>query len=121
MPGSSPLEEITAAISDVRRILTKLLDSPVGAHASQPLIDEAMSDQLRNLRELFQPASAAQNIAPTAPLQRVIAPLTPPGIPLPTQAPPTILFISTWSDLSQQRQTPVATEQLQRVPAPTPI
>ena len=121
MPGSSPLEEITAAVSDVRRILTKLLESPVGAQASQPLIDEAMSDQLRDLRELFQPPSAAHNIASTAPIQRVVAPLTPPGIPLPTQAPPTTLFVPTWSDLSQQSQTPDATAQLQRVPAPTPI
>ena len=121
MPGSSPLEEITAAVSDVRRILTKFLESPVGAHASQPLIDEAMSDQLRDLRELFQPPSAAHNIASTAPIQRVVAPLTPPGIPLPTQAPPTTLFVPTWSDLSQQSQTPVATAQLQRVPAPTSI
>ena len=55
MPGSSPLEELTAVIEDAKRVLTKLLVNPLSAHSSQPISDAAatLSEQLVATRDLF--------------------------------------------------------------------
>ena len=69
MPGSSPLEELTAAVEAVKQILVTLATDvdPTGRQSLQEA--EAISaDQLREVRQLFQPTS------PTALEQRVVQP-----------------------------------------------
>jgi hypothetical protein len=63
MPGSSPVEELTAAVEDVRRILTKLSTSSADSTGRQPLQDaEAiLAEQLQAVRQLFQPTPTAQD------------------------------------------------------------
>ena len=108
MPGSSPLEELTAVIEDAKRVLTKLLTNPLSAHSSQPISDAAatLSEQLHAMRDLFRPPSAAPIEPPTAPQQRVLPPQFPPGIPLPCGRPPATLNVS-WSDLNARPQSPI--------------
>ncbi len=53
MPGSSQLEELTAAVSDVRNLLKNLTGTP--SHDLQPDVDSAISEQLRDVRALFSP------------------------------------------------------------------
>ena len=85
MPGSSPLEELTAVIEDATRVLKKLLVNPSSAHISQPVSDAAatLSEQLRAMRDLFQPPSTAISDPPMAAQHRALPPQFPPGIPLP--------------------------------------
>jgi len=70
MPGSSIVEELTAAVEDVRRILTKMSTSNADPEGRQPMQDaEAIiAEQLQAVRKLFQPTSTAQD-------QRVQPPL----------------------------------------------
>jgi hypothetical protein len=110
MPGSSPLEELTAVIEDATRVLKKLLVNPSSAHISQPVSDAAatLSEQLRAMRDLFQPPSTAISEPPMAAQHRVLPPQFPPGIPLPCGRPPATLNVS-WSDLNLQSQQSSAT------------
>ena len=97
MPGSSPLEELTAAIDEVQRAINKLSDNAGYVHIKQPLstVSDILSHQLRTMRDLFQPPPPpppppstvpqatqgpqgiwprAQVLGPQAPLQRVNTP-----------------------------------------------
>ena len=57
MPGSSPIEELTAAVESVKRILNKLLSTEAGANSRQPLqeAEATLAEQLSTIRQLFQP------------------------------------------------------------------
>jgi hypothetical protein len=70
MPGSSIVEELTAAVEDVRRILTKMSTSNVDLESRQPMqeAEVIIAEQLQAVRQLFQPTSIAQD-------QRVQPPL----------------------------------------------
>ena len=98
MPGTSLIEELTASVEGVRRILTKLLAANSDPQARQPLreTEEILAEQLRAVRQLFQPnlpaaepeqrVAALQPIAPpTTQNQRV--PITPGFLPLAVMAP----------------------------------
>ena len=91
MPGTSLIEELTASVEGVRRILTKLLATNSDPQARQPLRDteEILAEQLRAVRQLFQP-----NLPAAEPEQRVaalppIAPLTTQNQRVPIYHPPT--------------------------------
>ena len=57
MPSTSLIEELTASVEGVRRILTKLLAANSDPQARQPLreTEEILAEQLRAVRQLFQP------------------------------------------------------------------
>jgi hypothetical protein len=55
MPGSSPVEELTSAVLDVRRLLLKLNERLPGVPQSD--VDTALADQLRDVQKLFLPPS----------------------------------------------------------------
>ena len=57
MPGSSPIEELTAAVESVKRILNKLLSTEAGSNSRQPLqeAEATLAEQLSTIRQLFQP------------------------------------------------------------------
>ena len=92
MPGSSPIEELTAAIDDIQRAINKINDNAGYAHIKQPLgtVADTLTQQLKAMRDLFQPqaSTAPQNTqmqqetwpraqivpGPKAPLQRVKLP-----------------------------------------------
>ena len=59
MPGSSPIEELTAAVESVKRILNKLLSAEAGSNSRQPLqeAEATLAEQLSTIRQLFQPNS----------------------------------------------------------------
>jgi hypothetical protein len=67
MPGSSPIEELIAAVEDVRRVLTKMFVSNADPAGRQPLqeAESILAEQLQAVRQLFQP------IPPAAHEQRV--------------------------------------------------
>ncbi len=56
MPGSSPIEELTAAVEDIRRILTNLSKSNVDPSGHQPVQETKaiLAEQLQAVRQLFQ-------------------------------------------------------------------
>ncbi len=68
MPGTSLIEELTASVEGVRRILTKLLAANSDPKARQPLQDteEILAEQLRAVCQLFR-----SSISPTVTKQRV--------------------------------------------------
>ena len=57
MPGSSPIEELTAAVEEVRRVLSKLYTSNADPAGRQPLneVEAILAEQLQAVRQLFQP------------------------------------------------------------------
>ena len=57
MPGSSPIEELTAAVESVKRILNKLLSAEAGPNSRQPLqeAEATLAEQVSTIRQLFQP------------------------------------------------------------------
>ena len=57
MPGSSPIEELTAALGDIERALLRIADTPALANSRQPITDAAttMSQQIRAVTGLFRP------------------------------------------------------------------
>ncbi len=58
MPGSSHIEELTAAVTDVRNLLRTMdNENPV---TQQPGIDRAQVEQLREIRNLFSPPPTGQ-------------------------------------------------------------
>jgi hypothetical protein len=111
MPGSSPVEELTAAVNDVRSLLNKL--SGTHSHDLQPDVDRLLAEQLRDVRTLFcQPAvdsihsdmwPRGQQVVPHESPHLRIADALPGTIPAPLQRVPTVQI---------QR---VPTAQLQRV------
>ena len=60
MPGSSHIEELTAAVTDVKNLLRTIVNDPV---TSQPGIDRAQVEQLREIRNLFSPPPTEHQIA----------------------------------------------------------
>ncbi len=63
MPGSSPIEELTASVENVRRILAKISTSHADPAGRQPLqeAEAILADQLQAVRQLFQPTPTAQD------------------------------------------------------------
>ena len=110
LPGSSPLEELTA-IEDTKRILGRLLKNIAGAEIHQPISDaaESLSEQFRLMRDIFQrqPASNSNILA------------VPPGFPpLGVQLSPSAGTTVPLHRVSSAPAT-VPPAQLQRVPATT--
>jgi len=68
MPGSSVIEELTAAVESVRMALTKLTTTQADPTSRQPLQEAelVLAEQLRAVRQLFQP-----NVPAVEPEQRV--------------------------------------------------
>ena len=62
MPGSSPIEELIAAVGDVRRILTKLstLNADPAGHQPMQEAEAILAEQLRDVRKLFQPTTLTE-------------------------------------------------------------
>ena len=60
MPGSSPIEELTAALGDIERALLRIADTPALANSRQPITDAAttVSQQIRAVTSLFRPPQA---------------------------------------------------------------
>jgi hypothetical protein len=63
MPGSSPIEELTAAVENIRRILTKLFASNADPSGRQPIqeAEAILAEQLQAVRQLFQPSPLTPN------------------------------------------------------------
>ena len=57
MPGSSLIEELTSAVVETQRLLTKIIANPSSAHSNQPVCDDTaiLAADLRSVRELFRP------------------------------------------------------------------
>jgi hypothetical protein len=116
MPGSSPIEELTVVVNDVRSILKKLADIP--SSDLQPGVDKALAEQLRDVRNLFCPPAVesinndiwprGQQVVPRSPTHLRIADALPDTIPAPLQRVPTV----------QPQRVP--TEELPRVPTVQP-
>ena len=142
MPGTSLVEELTAAVEGVRRSLTKLLAGNSDPTARQPLqeAEEVLAEQLRAVRQLFQHTTPAvpelsvtelpsasiwprgQLLQPVPQHQLVlqrahtgIAPALPPDITAPLQRVPAVPRQRVQTPLLQRVQTPP----LQRVPVDT--
>ena len=64
MPGSSPVEELTAAVESVKRILNKLLSAKAGSDNRQPLqeAEATLAEQLSTIRQLFQYDAQEQRV-----------------------------------------------------------
>ena len=114
MPGSTPIEELTAAVEDVRRILTKLSASNTDPAGRQPIqeAEAVLAEQLQTVRNLFLPTSSTahdqeMHIQPSSstrprgqqvslrqhqtvlhPACMGIAPALPLSLPLPLPLPP---------------------------------
>jgi len=127
MPGSSPIEELTAAITDIERALIRIADIPALAHSRQPITDAAstIANQIRGIADLFRPPPISitklepppgftladkgppRSLVPSNTVQSVVAQINPVLQPTPaTQSPATM----------QQQTAP-----LQRVYAAAPI
>ena len=116
MPGSSPIEELTAAIDDIQRAINKINDNAGYAHIKQPLgtVADTLSQQLKAMRDLFQPqaSTAPQNTqlqqdtwpraqivpGPKSPLQRVKLPIIRIAPVTMTEAPPQDAHVQVPSD-----------------------
>ena len=100
MPGSSPVEELSSAVQDVRRLLLKIADNSLSA--SQLDVDTALAEQLRDARKLFLPPTAdgnngelwprGQQVPPHNPTHTRIADALPDTNPVPFQRVPTVQF-----------------------------
>ena len=97
MPGSSPIEELTAALSDIERALVRMTNTPALSNSRQPISEAAtiVSQQIRAMAELFQKPQAT--IADTT------------AVPVRAQAPPGF----TWADMGPPRSP---AQQLYSVP-----
>ena len=64
MPGFSPIEELTAAVESVKRILNKLFSAEAGSNNRQPLqeAEATLAEQLSTIRQLFQPDAHEQRV-----------------------------------------------------------
>ena len=116
MPGSSPIEELTAAVESVKRILNKLLSTEAGANSRQPLqeAEATLAEQLSTIRQLFQPNP------PDAHEQILVQQLPPDTWPRGQQLQPLqqhqLLLQTPTSGIAPA--LPLHTAPLQRVPVP---
>jgi hypothetical protein len=116
MPGSSQVEELTAAVTDVRNLLKNLTGTPF--RGLQPEVDRAISEQLRDVRALFSPlAVGTSNEAIWPRGQQVVQP-NPAPIRIADALPDTNSAPSQRVPTAQPQRVPTA--QSQRVPTTQP-
>ena len=124
MPGSSQIEELTAAVTDVRNLLKNLAGTP--SRNLQPDVDSAISEQLRDVRALFSPPIAGSSNDAFWPRGQEVLQLNPTPIRIADALPDTNPAIPQRVPIAQSQRVPtvqpqrVPTGQLQRVPAVQP-
>ena len=102
MPGSSPIEELTAAFGDIERALLRIADTPALANSRQPITDAAttVSQQIRAVTGLFQPPHLpAITTDDTSPVRTP----SPPGF-TPADIQPSRQLGSTWAGTGSPSQ-----------------
>ena len=116
MPGTSLIEELTAAVDGVRRSLAKLLSANTDPTTRQPLqeAEDILAEQLRAVRQLFQ------NTTPAEPEQRPSAGTWPRGQQLQPVHQHQLALQRAHTGIAPALP-PDTTAPLQRVPAATPL